>query len=92
MKALKIEIIETISVFSQAERKAILNTLLIPGILLILTSNLLISLCWILLLTVIYLTVQKKKTENAKMFFTFLKYESLIMLFLTLASLIFIVG
>jgi len=92
MNTIKIQTLEFLALFSESERKAILNTLLIPGLLLLFTSNLLISLCWVLLLTVIYLTVQKNKTENAKMFFIFLKYESLIMLFLTLASLIFIVG
>jgi hypothetical protein len=92
MNTIKIQTLEFLALFSESERKAILNTLLIPGLLLLLTSNLLISLCWVLLLTVIYLTVQKNKTENAKMFFTFLKYESLIMLFLILASLIFIIG
>lgn len=92
MNTIKIQTLEILALFSESERKAILNTLLIPGLLLLLTSNLLISLCWVLLLTVIYLTVQKNKAENAKMFFTFLKYESLIMLFIALASLVFIVG
>lgn len=92
MKALRVENFGMLSVFSESERKAILNTILIPIILLIITSNLLISLCWILMLVVIYTTVQKRKTENAKMFFTFLKFESLIMVFIVLVSLVFIVG
>lgn len=92
MKALRLENFEILSVFSESERKAILNTIFMPIILLIITSNLLISLCWILMLVVIYTTVQKRKTENAKMFFTFLKFESLIILFITLVSLVFIVG
>ena len=74
MNIFKIQRLEILTLFSEAERKAILNTLLIPGMLLVLTNNLLISLCWVFLLTVIYLTIQKKKKENAKMFFTFLKY------------------
>ncbi len=92
MKALRLENFGILSVFSESERKAIFNTIFMPIILLISTSNLLISLCWILMLVVIYTTVQKRKTENAKMFFTFLKFESLIILFITLVSLVFIVG
>lgn len=92
MKTLRLENFGILSVFSESERKAIFNTIFMPIILLISTSNLLISLCWILMLVVIYTTVQKRKTENAKMFFTFLKFESLIILFITLVSLVFIVG
>lgn len=92
MKALRLENFGILSVFSESERIAIFNTIFMPIILLISTSNLLISLCWILMLVVIYTTVQKRKTENAKMFFTFLKFESLIILFITLVSLVFIVG
>lgn len=91
MNALKVEIKGMLSLFSEAEKKAIKNTIFVPVALLILTSNLLISLCWILMLVVIYTTIQKDKEENAKMFFTFLKYESLIIGFITLMSILFII-
>lgn len=92
MKALIVENFEILSVFDESEKKAILNTIVMPLILLVITSNLLISLCWILMLVVIYTTVQKNKTENAKMFFKFLKFESLIMLFVGVSSLVCIIG
>jgi hypothetical protein len=91
MNTIKIQALEILALFSESERKAILNTLLIPGLLLLLTSNLLISLCWVLLLTVIYLTVQKNKTENAKMFFTFLKYITIGMIFILVFSLLVVI-
>ncbi len=37
------------------------------------TSNIAIGLCWILMLAVIYKYIQKQKVENGKMFFYFLK-------------------
>lgn len=91
MNALKVEIEGMLSLFSEAEKKAIKNTIFVPVALLILTSNLLISLCWILMLVVIYTTIQKDKAENARMFFTFLKYESLIIGFITLINILFII-
>lgn len=86
MNALRLEIKEIFSLFSEAEKKAIKNTIVVPVLLLILTSNVLISLCWILMLVVIYTTIQKDKIENGKMFFTFLKYEILIMSFVLLVN------
>lgn len=72
--------IKEFSVFSEAESKAMLNSIIIPLILTLLSSNLLIGLCWVLLVTVIYKFIQKEKTENAAMFFTFLKVLSLVMI------------
>lgn len=91
VKFLKEEL-SVLNVFTESEKKATLNTILMPLVLLLITSNLLISLCWILMLTVIYLTVQKAKTENSKMFFIFLKYETLCLLILGVLSLVFVVG
>ena len=73
-------VINEFSIFNEAEYKAILNSVLIPLILTLLTKNLLIGLCWILLVTIIYKLIQKNKTENAKVFFNFLKVQSLIFL------------
>jgi len=64
---------EPISIFSDAEIKATLNTIIIPLILTMITSNIAIGLCWILMLAVIYKYIQKQKVESAKMFFHFLK-------------------
>lgn len=84
--------IKEFSVFSEAESKAILNSIIIPLILTLLSSNLLIGLCWVLLITVIYKFIQKEKTENAAMFFNLLKVLSMILLFITLVSLIVIIA
>jgi hypothetical protein len=53
-------------IFSEAEYKAFMNSVIIPIILTLLSSNLLIGLCWILLVTIIYKFIHKNKTENAK--------------------------
>lgn len=84
--------IKEFSVFSEAESKAMLNSIIIPLILTLLSSNLLIGLCWVLLVTVIYKFIQKEKTENATMFFNFLKVLSMILLFITLLSLTIIIA
>lgn len=60
-------------IFSEAEYKAFMNSVIIPIILTLLSSNLLIGLCWILLVTIIYKFIHKNKTENARVFFKFLK-------------------
>jgi hypothetical protein len=67
-------------IFNEAEYKATLNSIIIPLILTLLTKNLLLGLCWILLVTIIYKFIQKNKTANAKVFFNFLKVQSLIFL------------
>ena len=72
--------IKEFSLLSEAESKAILNSIIIPLILTLLSSNLLIGLCWVLLVTVIYKFIQKEKTENATMFFNFLKVLSLMII------------
>ena len=84
--------IKEFSVFSEAESKAMLNSIIIPLILTLLSSNLLIGLCWVLLVTIIYKFIQKEKTENAAMFFNFLKVLSMILLFITLLSLTIIIA
>ncbi len=63
-------------IFSEAEYKAFMNSVIIPIILTLLSSNLLIGLCWILLVTIIYKFIHKNKTENARVFFKFLKKHS----------------
>ena len=67
-------------IFSEAEYKAFMNSVIIPIILTILSSNLLIGLCWILLVTIIYKFMHKNKTENARVFFKFLKVLTLVFL------------
>ena len=64
-------------IFSEAEYKAFMNSVIIPIILTLLSSNLLIGLCWILLVTIIYKFIHKNKTENARVFFKFLKVLTL---------------
>ena len=51
-------------IFSEAEYKAFMNSVIIPIILTLLSSNLLIGLCWILLVTIIYKFIHKNKTEK----------------------------
>ncbi|MBP6713755.1 hypothetical protein NG764_00240 [Aliarcobacter cryaerophilus] len=67
-------------IFSEAEYKAFMNSVIIPIILTLLSSNLLIGLCWILLVTIIYKFIHKNKTENARVFFKFLKVLTLVFL------------
>ena len=57
-----------------------INSVIIPIILTLLSSNLLIGLCWILLVTIIYKFIHKNKTENARVFFKFLKVLTLVFL------------
>ena len=73
--------IEKVSIyFTIAELKATLNAFLMPLLLIVLSNNILTGLCWVLLITVIYETIQKEKVENAKMFYMFLFVESGILL------------
>ena len=65
--------------FTEAELKATLNAVLIPLLLIALSKNVLWGISWILLITVIYLSVQKNKVENAKLFFLFLQVETMIL-------------
>ena len=67
-------------IFSEAEYKAFMNSVIIPIILTLLSSNLLIGLCWILLVTIIYKFIHKNKTEKARVFFKFLKVLTLVFL------------
>ncbi|WP_148624540.1 hypothetical protein [Aliarcobacter cryaerophilus] len=67
-------------IFSEAEYKAFMNSVIIPIILTLLSSNLLIGLYWILLVTIIYKFIHKNKTENARVFFKFLKVLTLVFL------------
>lgn len=67
-----------IVIFSDAEIKATQNTIIIPFILTIITSNIAFGLCWILMVAVIYKCIQKQKVENANVFFHFLKILGLI--------------
>lgn len=64
--------------FSVGELKAVLNALVMPLFLMVLSKNILIGICWVLLITVIYKTVQKEKVENAKYFFRFLLAETVV--------------
>ncbi|MDZ7818268.1 MAG: hypothetical protein U5K55_06470 [Aliarcobacter sp.] len=80
--------VKEFSIFNEAEYKAILNSVIIPLILTLLTKNLLIGLCWILFVTIIYKFIHKNKTKNAKVFFNFLKILSLIFLNLIIFILI----
>ena len=70
--------IKEFSILSEAEIKATVNTIVVPLILTIITSNVAFGLCWILMLSVIYKYIQKQKVESAKMFFHFLKIEIII--------------
>ena len=67
-------------IFSEAEYKAFMNSVIIHIILTLLSSNLLIGLCWILLVTIIYKFIHKNKTENARVFFKFFKVLTLVFL------------
>lgn len=64
---------EEISIFSDAEIKATLHTIIIPFILTMITTNIAFGICWVLMMSVIYKFIQKQKVENAEMFFHFLK-------------------
>lgn len=69
---------------SVAELKATLNAFLIPLLLIVVSNNVLTGLCWILLITTIYKTIEKEKVENAHMFFLFLVGEAIFLLFLVI--------
>ena len=53
-------------IFSEAEYKAFMNSVIIPIILTLLSSNLLIGLCWILLVTIIYKFINKVRSSNKR--------------------------
>ena len=80
--------VKEFSIFNEAEYKAILNSVIIPLILTLVSKNLLIGLCWILFVTIIYKFIHKNKTKNAKDFFNFLKILGLIFLNLIIFILI----
>lgn len=80
--------VKEFSVFNEAEYKAILNSIVIPLILTLLSKNLATGLCWIFLVSIIYRFIEKEKTKNAKKFFNLLKVLSLI--FISLIVFIFI--
>ena len=67
-------------VFTTAQKKAGMNTILIPAILSFGGENFLYGLTYILFMSVVYLFIQKEKVENKKAFFIFLKYEVVITL------------
>lgn len=74
------EICDEIGVyFTEAELKATLNAFLIPLFLITLSNNILWGINWVLLITVIYKSVQKEKVENAELFFKFLQVEAIIL-------------
>ncbi|WP_323585437.1 hypothetical protein [Aliarcobacter butzleri] len=77
---------------TNSEKLATIHTIIIPSVLAYFTKNVLIGLCWIFLMTVIYIFVQKEKKENARMFFTFLKNISLIGFMIVLFSCILVIG
>ncbi|MBL3521008.1 hypothetical protein H0A43_11005 [Arcobacter lanthieri] len=79
-------------VFNEAEYKASINSIIIPISLTLFSSNLLIGLCWILLVTIIYKFIHKNKTENAKVFFTFLKVLTLVFLNIIVLILLFTIN
>lgn len=66
------------SFISEAEKKAVLNALIIPSLLLMATANILVSLTWIGLIALLYITKLSDKKENSKAFFTLIGYESAI--------------
>lgn len=77
---------------TNSEKLATMHTIVIPSVLAYFTKNVLIGLCWVFLMTVVYIFIQKRKKENARMFFTFLKNISLIGLMIGLFSFILVIG
>ncbi|MDD5373289.1 MAG: hypothetical protein PHO62_07695 [Sulfurimonas sp.] len=67
----------SLSQFEEAEKKAALNAIVIPLLLLTLTSNILASMTWVALLSLLYATKISDKKQNASAFFTLLSYISL---------------
>jgi len=67
-------------ILTKAEKKACLNAFVIPICLGFVSENFLFGLTYIFFMTVVYLFIHKEKVENKKAFFTFLKYEVVIML------------
>ena len=55
---------ETTGIFTEAEKKAFKNTILIPFILGFVFQNVLMGIGWVLLMTVIYSFIHKNKKEN----------------------------
>lgn len=76
------------SQISEAEKKAVLNVIIIPLALLALTSNILASATWIVLLCLLYITKASHKKQNAEAFFMLLSYVSAIAIAAALAIMI----
>lgn len=78
------------NIFTKAQEKAFLNAFIIPLFLTIVDFNILLGLTYIFFMSVVYLFIQKRKIENAKAFFLFLKYEAMFVLLFTAVILILI--
>ncbi len=83
---------ETSEIFTEAEKKALKNTILIPFILGFVFQNVLMGIGWVLLMTVIYIFIHKNKKENARAFFNFLKVITFICLVVVVIGLSLIIG
>ncbi len=81
-----------LTIFSKAEQRAGMNAIILPIIITLISSNILIGLCWILMVSVIYKFIQKEKIENAMIFFQFLKVISLIATYLIIFILILVIN
>lgn len=61
---------------TEAEKKAVLNVLIMPFVLITLTSNIMTGVAWIALLSLLYITKISHKKQNATAFFTLLSYAA----------------
>lgn len=61
---------------TEAEKKAVLNVLIMPFVLITLTSNIMTGVAWIALLSLLYITKISHKKQNAVAFFTLLSYAA----------------
>ncbi|MDQ1340605.1 MAG: hypothetical protein QG567_1763, partial [Campylobacterota bacterium] len=77
---------------STAEKKAFLNTVIMPTLLTAVTQNILIGLLWICFISILYVTKLSDKVENADKFFLFLRYLSAALGTIALVAAVLIAG
>lgn len=65
-----------ITQITEAEKKAVLNVLVMPLALIMLTSNIMTGAAWIVLLSLLYITKISHKKQNSAAFFMLLSYTA----------------
>ncbi len=82
------DIISNLSKTEKAMIKAFLNAFLIPAMITFAASNILIGLCWVILISVIYKKVHTHKKLNAIYFFRAVQLQLMIISLLAITIII----